>query len=184
MKRALIALAAVAFVAAAISVARANSGEDTPKAEPTSATNRDLVKQQTKAQAEEVMKAQADLAEKVAQDNRAQGQQTLVITIREESPGEVWVAGKVDGKPACVTPPKKDPTFVEVTADQDGPTLKSETAPLEAALLKNGACEAVLELFVPDTRRYRVTIGGAGKASFKPVDVQNADHPIKVTIVG
>lgn len=184
MKRVLITLAGVAFVVAAISIARANSGDDTPKAEPTSATNRDLVKQQTKAQAEELTKAQAHLAEKMAQDTRAQGQQTLIVTMREESPGQVWVPGRVDGKPACVTPPKRDPTFVEVTAGQDGPTLKSETAPLEAALLKNGACEAVLELFVPETRRYRVTIGGAGKASFKPVDVQNADHPVTVTFVG
>jgi hypothetical protein len=182
MKRALIALAAVAFVVAAISIARANSGDDTPKADPTSVANRDVVEEQTKAQSEEVMEAQARLAEKLAQDARAQGQQTLVITIREESPGEVWVAGRVDGEPACVTPPKKDPTFVEVMAGRDGPTLESETAPLDAVLLKSGACEAVLELFVPDTKQYRVTIGGAGKASFKPVDVPNSDHLIKVTI--
>lgn len=184
MKRALIALAAVAFVVAAINIARANSGEDIPKAEPTSATNRDLVKQQTKAQSEQVKKAQADLAEKVAEAKRANGRQRLVVTLREEVPGDVWTAGRASAKPSCVTPPKMEPTYIEVTAGRTGPAVASELAPLEASLLRSGACEATLEMFVPDVRQYRVTIGGAGKGKFDPADIQNADHSIKVTIAG
>ncbi len=181
MKRALIALVAVAFVVVAINVARANSGEDdAPKAKPSTSTANPEVEQQTREQSEEVLKAHAALAEKVAEQARANGQQTLVVTLREENPGDVWVAEES----ACVTPPKMDPTYIEVTAGKDGPTLKSETAPLEAALLKNGACEASLEIFVPDTKHYRVTIGGAGRGEFEPADVRNADHPIKVTIAG
>lgn len=184
MKRALIALVAVGFVVVAISIARANSGDDTPKAEPTSASTRDAVDGQVQAQADQVTEAQADLAERVAEEERPNGKQTLVVTLREEVPGNVWIIGKIDGKPACVTPPKKDPTYIEVTAGKAGPAVAGEIAPLEATLLRSGACEASLEIFVPDTKAYRVTIGGAGKTSFEPADVRNADHPLKVTIAG
>jgi hypothetical protein len=185
MKRVLIALVAVGFVVVAIGIARANSGdENEPKAKSSTSTANPEVKEQVQAQAEQVLKAQADLAEKVAEDKRANGRQSVVVTLREEVPGQVWIVGKIDGKPACVTPPKRDPTFIEVTAGKTGTAVASELAPLEASLLRSGACEASLEIFVPDVRQYRVTIGGDARDSFDPADLQNADHPLKVTIVG
>jgi hypothetical protein len=184
MKRALIALVAVGFVVAAINIARANSGEDTPKAESTSASPRDAVAEQVQEQAEQLTQAQADIAEKVAEEKRANGRQTLVVTLRERVPGAVWTVGKVDGKPACVTSPKNVPTYIEVTAGKTGPAIAGETAPLEATLLRGGACEASLEIFVPDVKHYRVTIGGDARGKFVPVDVQNANHPLKVTVAG
>jgi len=185
MKRVLIALVAVGFVVVAIGIARANSGdENEPKAKSSTSTANPDVKEQVKAQAEQVMKAQSDLAEKVAEDKRANGRQTIDVTLREEVPGDVWRVKTTDGKRTCVIPSALAMTFIDVTDGQTGSTLTSDHAPLEATLLKSGACEASLEIFVPDVRQYRVTIGGDARDSFDPADLQNADHPLKVTIVG
>lgn len=186
MKRALIALVAVGFVVAAISIARANSGDD----EPTKASidvsrklDRDVTKEQTTQPAEQVLKAQADLAAKVAEDARTRGRQSIIVSLREVDPGDVWTITSVAGKSTCGIH-DENVTYVEVTAGQTGPLLASEVAPAEATLLSSGACEGTLEIFVPDASQYRITIGGAAKREFEPVDVLNSDRPVKVTIVG
>jgi hypothetical protein len=194
MKRAMIALAVVGFAVAAIGIARANSGADTPVAKPSPTDesrvdksrefDRELTAGQIQAQADQTLKAQQELARKVAEE-ADMGSHTLVVTIREESPGAVWVVGKVDGDPACVTPPKDTPTYVVVSvAGIPGSELTSKLAPLEAKLLKSGACEATLELFVPQMDRYEITVTGAGHGTFDPVRVRSKDQPQKVTIVG
>ena len=117
MKRALIALVAVGFVVTAISIARANSGDEEPSAKPADVSrklDRDITKDQTKQQAEQVLKAQEELERDVDEFAKAQSH-TLIVTIREEQPGTLWVVGKADGKPACVPPPNDAAAFVEAT---------------------------------------------------------------------
>ena len=189
MKRALIALVAVGFVVAAVSIGRAHSGDDAPsKAEPVDVSrklDRDVTKEQTKRQSEQVLKAQEELKEKVDEFASEQSH-TFVVTVREETPGAVWVVGKVDGKPACVTPSKGAPTMVEVhVADiPDESELTSKVAPLEATLLGSGACEASLKLFVPRMEKYEITVVGPGHGKFDPVRVRKDGEPQKVALVG
>lgn len=186
MKRALIALVAVGFVVAAISIARDHSGDDEPaKAKPVDVSRkleRDLTTEQVKQQSEQVRKAQADLAEKVKEFSEDVRSRPLAITIREEHPGEVWVYGKVDGKPACVTPPKDDPTYLTVTGS-DGP-LQTEVVPLEAKRLESGACETTIKAYLSRQDWYKISIKGAGHGTFSPIKVAFSDEPQKVTIVG
>lgn len=192
MKRGLVALVAVGFVVAAISIGRAHSGDDVPReANPSSSTaadvakdfDRDLTTEQTKRQSEQVLQAQEDIRKQVAEMAKG-GSHTLIVTIREEHPGDVWVAGKVAGKPACVTPPKKVPSYITVSAGVDGSYLVTKTAPLEANLLKGGACQATLQLFVHPLNRYTISVAGAGHDKFDRVLVRIASAPQEVTIVG
>ncbi len=177
MKRALIALVTVGFVVAAISIARANSGEDdAPKANPSEGAQR------VAEQSEQVLRAQEELRKDV--EEYAEGRtHTLVVTIREERPGDVWVVGKVDGKPTCVTPPKDVPTYVTAAPLRVDMELQTKVVPLEAALLKGGACQASIELFVPLLDGYLVTVSGAGHDSIGLAKVGHATAPQKVTIV-
>lgn len=189
MKRALIALVAVGFVVVAISIARANSGDE----EPTATTDksgtdrsfefdRDDIEHQTKQQAEQVQRAQEELKRDV--EEFASGQShTLIVTIREERPGTVWVVGKVDGQPACVTPPKDAPSFVEVAPLRANVKLDSKAVPPEAKLLNSGACQASVELFVPRLDGYQITVSAAGHGSIGGVKVGHATAPQKVTVV-
>lgn len=186
MKRALIALVAVGFVVAAISIARAHSGDEPVKAniDVSRRLDRNVIKEQTKQQAEQLKRAQEDLKKQVDEFENEQSH-TFVVTVREERPGAVWVVGEVDGKPACVTPSKDAPTMIAVSvADIPDAALTSKVAPLEATLLKSGACEASLELFVPQMETYEITVAGPGHSKFDPVRVRKGDQPQKVTIVG
>lgn len=185
MKRALIALVAVGFVVAAISIARANSGEDTPEAKPSDTSrqfDRELTTKQIKQQADQLHRAQAELARKVRAEADAHSH-TLVVTIREEHPGDVWVTGKVDGKPACVTPPRDSPTYIRVSALPADVKLAIEVVPLEAELLKSGACQASVELFVPRVDGYEITVSRPGHP-FGLARVGHDGQSQKVTIVG
>lgn len=194
MKRALIACVAVGFVVAAISIARGHTGESQHSEAQAPATtsapadvsrpfDRELTTEQIKKQADQVLQAQEDIAKDVA-ELANDSAHSLIVTIREERPGKVWVVGKVDGKPACVTPSKKVPTYINVKAGIDGTYLVSKTAPLEATLLKSGACRATLELFVHPLSRYEITVAGAGQDTFDPVKVARAEKPQRVTLVG
>jgi hypothetical protein len=186
MKRALIALVAVGFVVAAVTIARANSGDDEPsRAKPIDVSRklaRDVTREQTKQQADQVLKAQAELAEKVNEFSEDVRSRPLTITVREERPGDVWVYGEVAGKPACVTPPTDVPTYLTLTGS-DGP-LQTEVVPLEAKRLENGACETTIKAYLPRQDWYEVSIKGAGHGTFSPVKVEFSDQPQKVTIVG
>jgi hypothetical protein len=185
MKRALIALVAVGFVVAAISIARANSGAEEPSAKPADVSRelaRDLITEQTEQQAEQVLRAQEELRKDVDEFANAQSH-TLIITIREERPGTVWVVGKVDGEPACVTPPKDAPTYVEVAPLRADVKLDSKVVPLEAKLLTSGACRASIELFVPQQDGYQITVSAPGHGSIGGVKVGHAIAPQKVTVV-
>ncbi len=177
MKRALIALVAAGFVVAAISVARANSGENEPR------HHRSAVASEAARQAEQVLRAQEELRKNVEEyaDGRTH---TLVVAIREERPGKVWILGKVDGKAVCVTPPGNAPTYVHVTPLRDDLPLATEVAPVEVTLLKNGACQAKVELIVPQRDGYQVTVVTANRRnSFGGVKVAHARAPQKVTIL-
>lgn len=191
MKRILMALAATAFVVAAIGIARANSGDsETPTAAPSATSpadisrDRALTTEQVGEQSEQALKAQADLAARVR--DAADTSQTLIVTIRENTPGEVWIKGRVDGKPACVTPPKHVPTYVTAYAAgvNDASLAGATMVPLEAELLRSGACQATVELFVPQLTTYEVSIRGAGKGTFDPIVVRKAGAAQKVTLAG
>jgi hypothetical protein len=112
---------------------------------------------------------------------------TLVVTIREERPGAVWIVEKGAGKRACVTPDKDSPTLIEVSvAGIPDSKMTSKAAPLAAKLLKSGACEASLDLFVPQITefKYEVTVAGPGHRKFDPVRVREDGEPQRVTVVG
>lgn len=193
MKRALLTIIVIGVVAAAIGIVRSNS-DDSRAAKP-SATNdshvdvtrafdRELTTDQIKQQAEQSLRAQADLAAKVKDASKA-GSHTLVVTIREESPGDVWVVRKIGGKSACVTPPKTTATYVRVSYAGDAPSrLRTTVTPEEAQLLTSGACEAHLELFVPSVSTYKVAVVGTGQSKFDPVRIRRDGNSQKVTVVG
>ena len=188
MKRALIALVTVGFVVAAISVAKAHSGDDEPSAKSVDVSrklDREVTKEQTKQQAEQVLKAQDELKNDVDEFAANARSHTLIVTVREELPGAVWVVGKVDGKPACVTPSKDAPTMIKVfAAGIPDAELTSKVAPLEAELLRSGACEASLELFVPQMERYEIAVAGPGGGKFGRTPVRKDGQPQTVALVG
>jgi len=189
MKRSLIALAATAFVVAAIGIARANSGDSgAPTAAQTTpadiARDRAQTTGQVAGQSEQVLKAQADLAARV-RDAADTSTHTLVVTIREDTPGKIWTSGTIQGKPACVTPPKSVPSYVAVYAEGvHEASLANAMVPLEAELLKSGACQATVELFVPQVKTYEVSIRGTGMGRFGPVLVRKAGTSQKVILAG
>lgn len=192
MKRALVALVAVGFVVVAVSIARGHTGESQPsEAQATTRTpadvsknfDRELMTEQIEHQADQVLRAQGELNKQVDAHTRG-GSHTLVVTIREERPGDVWVPGKVAGKPACVTPPKDYATFINVTAGVDGIHLVSKTVPLEATLLDSGACQTTLEIHVHPLSRYVLTMSGPGNGGFEPVAVRHSGSLQRVTVVG
>ena len=191
MKRSLIALAATAFVVAAIGIARANSGDlGAPTATATRTTPADISRdraqttEQAAGQSEQVLKAQADLAARV-RDAADTSTHTLVVTIREDTPGKIWTSGTIEGKPACVTPPKSVPSYVAVYAEGvHEASLANAMVPLEAELLKSGACQATVELFVPQVKTYEVSIRGTGMGGFGPVLVRKAGSSQRVNLAG
>lgn len=189
MKRALIACVAVGFVVAVISIARGHTGQSQPSEATTSTSadvsrpfDRELTTEQIKKQADQVLQAQADIAKDVA-ELANDSAHSLIVTIREERPGKVWVVGKIDGKPACVTPPKDIPTYVEVTPMGTDMQLASHAVPTEATLLKSGACRASIELFVPLLDGYQIKVARPGHP-FGLAKVARAERPQRVTIVG
>ena len=190
MKRVLIALVAIAFVVAAIGIARDHAGEDIPAAKPSATDDsrvdvtrpfdRELTTDQIKQQSEQLLRAQEDLKSRM--DEYLNGEShTLIVTIREERPGRVWIVAKVNGKPVCVTPPQDAPTYVLVTPLGADLPLATEVAPVEATLLKNGACQVRVELVVPRQGGYQITVVTADRNSFGGIKVGHEGEPQKVT---
>ena len=194
MKRALLACVAVGFVVAAISIARGHTGQSQPfeaQAPSTTTTpadvsrpfDRELTTEQIKKQADQVLRAQEDIAKDVA-ELANDSAHSLIVTIREESPGDLWALGRSAGKPACVRPSQDVSASIKVTAGVDGSYVVTKLVPSKARLLKDGACQATLKLFVHPHDLYAITVEGAGGSTFDPVKVSNGDEPQKVTIVG
>lgn len=174
MKRALIAFVVCGFVVAAIGIARENTGADVPPEMQSSASD-------TPPDDADQLDP-PDIETPVA--DATEGSHVLLVTIREERPGDVWVRGRVAGKPACVTPARGVLTWVNVTAGFDASYVVARVVPAEARLMPNGACQATLKLLVHPMAGYEIAVAGPGHRTFDLVKVAHGGEPQKVTLVG
>jgi len=173
------ALLAVTLLVVAIIVGQQRWSSDDAPASPASRSTSGLggeLSTEGLRQAEQLLNALADLrADTAAYADRHK----LVVTIRDEVPLEVW---KLDGE-RCTMVDRSLPTTVEVGGSESAWPIAAQGVPVEAKLLKGGACEATMTIAVDDAPRYDVRLMLKGRDLPKPTRLVHDGKSQSVTLV-
>lgn len=171
MKRIYMGIGAVAVVAVVTAGAVAlTRGDDSPTHTPSSGIDPSRSLHEGKAEAEQLLKAQADLARRTAeyseQLQKSQWHQ-LLATIREESPYDVY---KPDANGNICVRATEAPAQLVVDAGAENPKVLAERdVPGTAKLNPDGSCEATVSIDdAPFATHYRLGAAIEGQGILQP----------------
>lgn len=163
MRRAPVVLAALVVVAVIVlGVAALTRGGDDPtppvERDASRPFDRELVRKQAEAQAEQKIAAEEALATKAAK--LASTEQVLRVTLRDVTRPDIYVASGA----ACVRAGRAPSRLV--VSDLDGTygnELVTRSIPARARIGGDGVCEVTMTLRVPDVRAYRLGVAIEGR---------------------